>query len=125
MKNPGANVQLSHCPSCHALVVRSDAKGTIMSRGVDQPEALQRLRGAVGATHALFLDFEAEGTALVLRARITKLTDTLPIVYARTLTTRTTSAALLRSPTRLVSAEEAREDYAHLVNTLDLESVTA
>jgi hypothetical protein len=111
LKNPGTNVQLAHCPPCTALVVHSDATGTVIGRGVDQPGALAKLRGASGAGHALFLDFEAEGSALVLRARVTKLEDALPIVYARTLSTRTQSAALLRSPGRLVSAEEARDEY--------------
>ncbi len=111
LKNPGSNVQLAHCPACTALVVHSDATGTILGRGVDQPNALAKLRGTSGAEHALFLDFEAEGTALVLRARVTKLVEGLPIVYARTLSTRTQSAALLRSSSRLVSSEEARAEY--------------
>lgn len=111
LANPETNVQLAHCPSCTALVVHSDATGTVISRGVDQPDALARLRGDSGAAHALFLDFEAEGTALVLRARVTKLEGALPIVHARTLSTRTQGAALLRSSSPLVSSEEAREEY--------------
>lgn len=111
IKNPATNVQLAHCPACNALVVHSDAVGTVIGRGVDQPGALAKLRGTSSADHALFLDFEAEGSALVLRARMTRLEDALPIVYARTLTTRTTSAALLRSPNKLISADQAREEY--------------
>lgn len=115
LKNPGTNVRLAHCPPCTALVVHSDASGTVISRGVDQPAALELLRGDSGAEHALFLDFEAEGTALVLRARVTRLEDTLPIVHARTLSTRTQNAALLRSSSRLVSSEEAREEYLSIL----------
>lgn len=111
IKNPGTNVQLAHCPSCNALIVHSDSKGTVIARGVDQPKALAQLRSDTSAQHALFLDFEAEGSSLVLRARLTKLNDTLPIVYARTLTTRTSSAPLLRRPDHLISAEEARAEY--------------
>ena len=61
--------------------------------------------------HALFLDFEAEGAALVLRARITSLEPALPIVYAKTLSTTTASPALLRSGAHLKSAAEARQEY--------------
>jgi hypothetical protein len=78
---------------------------------VDQPEALAAAGALSGSKHALFLDFEAEGSALVLRARITALEPALPIVYARTLSTSTSSAALLRSGERLKSAAEARKEY--------------
>jgi hypothetical protein len=115
-RNPNTNVQLAHCPACHAMVVHSDATGTVIGRGVDQPKALEKLRGESGAEYALFLDFEAEGAALVLRARITRLESTLPIVYARTVSSATSSAALLRSPHRLVSADEARAEYVSILN---------
>jgi hypothetical protein len=113
--NNDTNVGLAHCPSCHAILVHSGKEGTIISKGIDQPLALKKLRGSSGAEHALFLDFEAEGTALVLRARITKLDENLPIVYARTLTTRTSSAALLRSGSKLLSAEETRAEYVSIL----------
>lgn len=111
VKNPRSRVILSHCPQCTALVVHSGAKGTIVGRGVDQPEALLKAGGLSGSRHALFLDFEVEGAALVLRARITALEPALPIVYARTLSTSTSSAALLRAGDRLKSAAEARQEY--------------
>ncbi len=110
-KNPRTRVYLVHCPPCTSLVVHSGVKGTVIARGVDEPEALDRARTASGSRHALFLDFEAEGSALVLRARITSLERTLPIVYARTLATTTASPALLRSGERLKSAAEARQEY--------------
>jgi hypothetical protein len=116
VKNPGGHVQLAHCPQCTALVVHSGARGTVVARGVDQPDALAKAGGLTGAKHALFLDFEAEGDALVLRARITALTPALPIVWARTLSTTTSSAALLRSGERLKSAEEARGEYLDALN---------
>ncbi len=109
--NRQGNVQLAHCPQCTAVIVQAGAKGTLVSRGVDNPEALAKLGGLSGSKHALFLDFEAEGSALVLRARITELQPALPIVYARTLTTTTSSPALLRTPERLKSATEARAEY--------------
>ena len=100
------------------MVVHSGLKGTIVSRGVDEPEALSAAGALSGARHALFLDFEAEGSALVLRVRITSLEADLPIVYAKTLATTTSSPALLRSPEHLKSAAEARQEYADALRGL-------
>lgn len=111
VKNPRTHVVLAHCPECTSVVVRSGAKGTVVARGVDQPEALALAGSRSASQHALFLDFEAEGPALVLRARMTSLTPELPIIYAKTLTTTTSSAALLRSPDNLKSSADARQEY--------------
>lgn len=116
--NPRSRVLLSHCPPCSAIVIHSGAKGTIVSRGVDQPEALAAAGALAGSRHALFLDFEAEGASLVLRARITGLEPALPIVYAKTLSTSTSSPALLRTGARLKSAAEARQEYFDAINGL-------
>ena len=110
-KNPRSRIQLSYCPQCTAVVVHSGARATVVSRGVDQPEALFQAGVVTGSKHALFLDFEAEGSSLVLRARITSLQSHLPIVYGKTLSTSTSTAALLRSGQSLKSAEEARTEY--------------
>lgn len=115
VSNPDTNVRLAHCPSCNAIVVHSDQQGTVIGRGVDQPGALKKIRGDAGAEYALFLDFEAEGTALVMRARITQLDDDLSIVYAKTLSTATSAAPMLRSPTQIKSAEKARAEYLELL----------
>jgi hypothetical protein len=111
VKNPGTRVALTHCPQCTSVVVHSGARGTILSRGVDEPEALSKAGTLSGSRHALFLDFEVEGSALVLRARITSLEPALPIIYAKTLSTSTSSPALLRSGERLKSAAEAHREY--------------
>ncbi|MED5370586.1 MAG: hypothetical protein VX899_06220 [Myxococcota bacterium] len=108
-ENPTTHVQLAHCPSCTAVVVHSGPEGTVISRGVDNPQVLQELGGA--GKHALFIDVEAEGTWLVLRARITKLTPDLPIVWSHTLSTSASTPALLRQPDNLKSAEDARQEY--------------
>ncbi|MHB8876562.1 MAG: hypothetical protein ACYC8T_22940 [Myxococcaceae bacterium] len=111
IKNPSTRLSLVHCPQCTAMIVHSGAKGTVVSRGVDAPEALEQAGWGSGSRHAIFLDFEAEGAALVLRARITKLTPGLQIVFAKTLSSSISSAALLRSEEKLVSAAQARKDY--------------
>lgn len=109
--NPRTNAVLVHCPRCTAVVIHSGAQGTVISRGVDNPAALAEAGASLGSHHALFVDFEAEGTALVLRARITRLEPTLPIVYAKTLSTTTSAPALLRTGERLKSAREARQEF--------------
>lgn len=111
LRHGDTHVRLSHCPACRTVTVHSDARATVISRGVDQPEVLAEAGKKSGSTHALFLDFEAEGSALVLRARVTSLAPTLPIVYARTLSSSTSSAALLRTSDHLVTADEARAEY--------------
>lgn len=116
--NPRSRVILSHCPPCSAMVIHSAAKATIVARGVDQPEALAAAGALSGSRHALFLDFEAEGASLVLRARITGLEPALPIVYAKTLSTSTSSPALLRTGARLKSAAEANQEYFDAINGL-------
>ncbi|MGI5863819.1 MAG: hypothetical protein ACOX6T_17430 [Myxococcales bacterium] len=110
-KNPKTRVVLAHCPQCTSVVVQSGAKGTIVSRGVDLPDALSKAGALSGAKHALFLDFEVEGASLVLRARITSLEPALPIVFAKTLSTSTSTPALLRAEEQLKSASEARKEY--------------
>jgi hypothetical protein len=117
LKNPGTHLVPAHCPACLAMVVHSGAKGTVLSRGVDSPETLAAAGLQTGAKHALFLDFEIEGSALVLRARITSLTVDLPIVAAKTLTTTTSAAAMLRAGEHLKTAEEARAEYLDALNS--------
>ena len=110
LHNPGTRVVLSHCPSCSAVLVHSGPKGTIVSRGLDNPEALARI-GGPGGRHGLHLDVSAEGAWLVLRARITRLTPELPIVWSRTLSSEAGTPSLLRGPDGLKSAAEARREH--------------
>jgi len=109
-KNPRSHLRLAHCPQCTAVNVHSSAKGTVVSRGVDQPGVLAAAGERSGAHHALFLDFEVEGAALVLRARLTSLEAALPIVFAKTLSTSTSTPSLLRSPERLKSRADAQKE---------------
>jgi hypothetical protein len=115
LHNPSTKLKLVHCPDCTAIVVHSGAKSTVIGKGLNQPEVLSSLAGNASAKYALFLDFEAEKSSLVLRTRITELTPALPIVYARTLSSATSATALLRSPTELKSAADARREYLALL----------
>ena len=110
LKNPRTNIILNHCPSCTAVIVHSEAKGTLVSRGINNPKALAKF-GSSSEQHALFIDVEAEGTWLVLRSRITKLSLDLPIVWARTLSSSASTPALLRQPDKIKSAAEAQHEY--------------
>lgn len=120
--NPTTNLQLVHCPACTAVVVHSGPEGTVVSRGIDDPAVLAELGGATGQS-ALFVDIEAEGAFLVLRARLTRLTPDLPIVWSHTIATSASAPALLRSPTDLKSASEAREEYLDALHDRGLLSI--
>ena len=109
-QNPSTHIQLVHCPSCTAVIVHSGPEGTVLSRGVDNPEALAAV-AETGSKHALFVDVEAEGSWLVLRARLTQLSADLPVVWSRTIATSAATPALLRQPDDLKSAAEARSEY--------------
>lgn len=111
LKHKETHVRLAHCPTCAAMIVHSDKTGTVLSRGVDSPQALREAAKGSGARQALYLDFEAEGAALVLRARLVQLDDGMTVTMAKTLSSTTTSAALLRSGDHLVSADDARREY--------------
>lgn len=111
LRRPETHVRLSHCPACSALTVHARQRGTVVSKGIDQPQTLIEAGMLSSSQHALFLDFEVEGTALVLRARVTRLEENQLIVYARTLSSSTSSAALLRTGDHLVTAEQARKEY--------------
>lgn len=115
MANPTTGITLSACPSCTAVTVHAGPEGTVVSRGIDNPEALERI-GGMGGRHGLYLDFAAEGAFLVLRARITKLTPDLPIVWSRTISSAVGAPSLLRHPKGLKSAEAAREEYLDALN---------
>ncbi len=115
LKNPQTNVVLAHCPSCTAMIVHSGREGTVISRGVDNPAALERFRDQA-ADYAMFIDVEAEGAWLVLRARITRLDRSLAIVWARTISSAASAPSMLRQPGDLKSAEEARKEYDDALN---------
>jgi len=110
LANPDTHLQLVHCPSCTAVVVHSGPEATVISRGHDQPETLEKLGVGTGQ-HALFVDVEAEGAFLVLRARLTRLTESQPIVWSHTVATSASTPALLRQPDGLTTASEARAEY--------------
>jgi len=115
IRHPDTHIQLVHCPSCTAVVVHSGPEGTVLTRGVDDPALLAKLGESTGQ-HALFIDVEAEGAWLVLRARVTRLTPERPIVWSHTLATSASTPALLRDPTELKSAEDARAEYLAMLH---------
>jgi len=115
VRNPDTHLQLVHCPACTAVVVHSGPEGTVLTRGIDDPELLDRLGDSTGQ-HALFIDVEAEGAWLVLRARLTRLTPDLPIVWSHTLAASASTPALLRDSAELKSAEDARNEYLDMLH---------
>ena len=114
IENPETHIQPSHCPACNAVTVHSGPEATVVSRGIDDPETLVKIKQK-GTQYGLFVDFEAEGRFLVMRARITRLDENLQIVWAKTLSTSGSTPSLLRNSTRLVSAAEARLEYLNVL----------
>lgn len=115
LRNGRTRIKPVHCPACTTSVVKATPGRTILALGVEQPEVLAHLGAGSQVRHALFLDFEAEGTSLLLRAKITSLSAELPVVYARALSTSTSSASLLQDPAALKSPAEARKEYLSLL----------
>ncbi|MEY3901541.1 MAG: hypothetical protein RL189_847 [Pseudomonadota bacterium] len=111
LKNPETRMELVHCPECSAVVAHSGPRATVMGRGLRLNEVLSSAGIGTIAKYAVFMDIEAEKSQLVLRGRITEIRENLPIVYARTISTSTTSPVLLRSSANLKSASEARQEY--------------
>jgi hypothetical protein len=109
-RHPETRLRPVLCAACRSVAVHSTTKATVLARGIDLPDVLSRL-GGTGATHALFIDVEAEGADVVLRAHLAALSPGLPLLWARTLTSSTAADALLRSDEHLVTAREAREEY--------------
>ncbi|MEN0064893.1 MAG: hypothetical protein AAGA48_22300 [Myxococcota bacterium] len=114
LSHPSSNVKLVHCPTCTQVLVHSSPNATVVTRGIDNPAVWSEIATSTNQ-HALFIDVEAEGTFLVLRARLTALEPDLPILWSRTITSSADSPALLRNPRALTSAAEARQEY---INTL-------
>lgn len=115
LKNPETRMELVHCPECSAVVAHSGPRATVMGRGLRLNEVLSSAGIGTIAKYAVFLDIEAEKSQLVLRGRITEIRENLPIVYARTISTSTTSPVLLRSSANLKSASEARQEYLDIL----------
>lgn len=118
-RNPRSHIKPVYCPACTNIFVRANQNGTLLSRGVDDAEVLSKTGLSAGAKYALHLDFEAEGSTMVLRAYITALQPELPIVWAKSISSATTAGALLRSSTNVVSAADARQEYLDLLQGRD------
>ena len=110
LQNEAAQLRLVHCPACTGLIVHARPAQTLVSRGADSLEGLKALGGPEGGL-ALYLDLSAEGSQLVLRARLVSLEEGLPIRWSAAISEASLGASLLRSGRPLQSAEEARRDY--------------
>jgi hypothetical protein len=117
IKNPAAQVKPAYCPECANLLFVAGKDGTFLAHGADFPEVLARARGNSGAGHALYLDFEAEGSSLVLRAKIVDLKGEPGVITAAfALSSSTSAGSLLRSPDRLRSVEDTRKEYVDILS---------
>ncbi len=113
--NPDLPISLVHCSLCSRMVAKSTPKGTIITRGIDQMDALQELEKQMPGRTALALHFEAVGRELQLRARIFQLTPPQKIVWAKTLSTSMSARRALQDPTRIVGLDEARKEQNDII----------
>ena len=123
--NPQINVDVAHCGPCTRLIAKSTPSGTIIARGIDQPEVLAQLQSGSPGRQALSLDFEAAGRDLVLRAQIYTLTAEQKILWAQTYSTSMSAKRALRDAAPLISLAEAQEQQRQILARRDpLEIVT-
>lgn len=122
--NPGLPISLVHCSLCTRMVAKSTPKGTIITRGIDQMDALLDLEKQMPGRTALALHFEAVGRELQLRARIFQLQPPQKIIWAKTLSTSMSARRALQDPTRIVGLDEARREQEAIIAGRSTISVT-
>jgi hypothetical protein len=118
-QNPQIELDLVHCAICTRLVAKSNPQGTLLARGIDQPEVLADLVRQYPGRLALSLAFEAEGRELVLRAELFELAGAQRIVWAKTFSTSLAARRTLQEATPLVSLEAARAEQQKLIARQD------
>ena len=118
-QNADLPVYLVHCSVCQKLIAKSTPQGTIISRGIDQPEILQELLKTSTEHLALSLSFEAEERELVLRAHLFELTGEQRVVWASTYSTSASARRILRDASPLISLESARDQQRSLLSGRD------
>lgn len=122
--NKDLPIELVHCTVCQQYIVKSTPKGTMISRGIDQPEVLKNLLEAFPDKIGLSLRFEAEGRELVLRATFFELDAKQKIVWARSYSTSMSARRVLRDGAPLVSLETARNQQRQILAGKDPLEIT-
>ncbi|MGE0173752.1 MAG: hypothetical protein AB7T49_13225 [Oligoflexales bacterium] len=118
-QNSDIPMYLVFCSLCTRYIVKSTPKGTIFSRGIDQPEAVESLVQQTPDQLALSMVFETEGRELVLRASIFELKSPQRLVWAQSFATSRSARRLLRETAPLISLEQARADQNALLEGKD------
>jgi len=113
--NPDLPITLVHCSLCSRMVAKSTPQGTIITRGIDQMDALVELEKQMPGRIALALHFEAVGRELQLRARIFQLQPPQKIIWAMTLSTSMSARRALQDPTRIIGLDEARREQNEII----------
>ncbi len=108
-KNPELKVSLIHCSACQQLVATSNSSRTIISRGIDQPEALAELLKVSPNTMGLSLFFEAREREVVLLAQVYELSPPQKLLWSKRLSTVMGTREALRETRPLVSLADARQ----------------
>ncbi len=117
--NPALKIKLTHCGICRQMVAKSTPQGTLIARGIDQPEVLNDLINRIPNLLALDLNFEVEGRELVLRAVIFEPQKDQRILWAKRYSWSRSSRSLLRDAQPLLSLEQARKQQNAILEGRD------
>ncbi len=112
LKNPQTGLVMTYCGSCLELTSYSSSRQTLLAQGAAIPEILEIAKQE--APYGLYLDLEASGSELHLRAYLTDFAQN-QIVATKSLVTNSSHPPLLRVAKRLSSVEDTRQEYIEIL----------
>lgn len=112
LKNPKTNLKLVYCSLCREVLINANKTYLSISKGAENPAYLSKI---ANAKYLLFLDLEAEGSSLVLRANLVNNSEEQEIAKAWVLSTSTTKGSLLQSGDTLKSPEQLKQEYLDIL----------
>lgn len=114
-EHPKTNINFIYCQLCSQWIVSSNAKSTIMEKGLDSPTLLKEFPTHTLPQYALSLVFEAEESDLVLLAQIYQVKPPQQIIWAKKYRTSRYSPLALQKKYPLLSLEKAQEQNLRLI----------
>ena len=116
--NSRLSMELVHCSFCRQRIATSNPKRTVIGPALSSAGAIEELQ-KYPALRALSMHFDVVDDDLVLWAEIYETAPPQRVVWSRRFAAGTSSRALLRDATHLVSVAEAREEQHRLLEGRD------